>query len=88
MDENENTITLIDEDGQEEDFEIIMTFESNGNEYAILAAAGSDEESEAYAFRIEYDNNEKDEFSLVSIEDDEEYEDVVIAYETLIEQEM
>ena len=88
MEENDNIITLINEDGQEEDFEIIMTLESNGNEYAILAEAGSDEESEAYAFRIEYDNQGKDEFSLVSIEDDEEYEDVVVAYETLIEQEM
>ena len=88
MDEKENIITLIDEEGQEEDFEIIMTFESKGNEYVILAPADSDEESEAYAFKIIYDDENKDEYSLISIEDDEEYEDVVVAYETLIEQEM
>lgn len=88
MDEKENIITLIDEEGQEEDFEVIMTFETKGNEYAILAAADSDEESDAYAFKIVYDNDDKDEYTLVSVEDDDEYEDVVVAYETLIEQEM
>lgn len=88
MEERGNIVTLIDEEGQEEDFEVIMTFESKGNEYAILALAGSDEESDAYAFKIVYDNEKKDEYSLISIEDDEEYDDVVVAYETLIEQEM
>ncbi|HZK58028.1 MAG TPA: DUF1292 domain-containing protein [Clostridia bacterium] len=88
MEEKENIITLIDEDGQEEDFEIIVTFESKGNEYVILALAGSDEESDAFAFKIVYDNENSDEFSLISIEDDEEYDDVLVAYETLMEQEM
>ena len=59
-----------------------------GNEYAILALADPDEESDAYAFKIVYDNAGKDEYSLISIEDDEEYEDVADAYEALIEEEM
>jgi len=88
MEEKENLITLIDEEGQEEDFEVIVTFETKGNEYAILAEVGSDEDSDAYAFKIVYDNEEKDEYSLISIEDDEEYEDVVAAYETLMDEDI
>lgn len=88
MEEKENLITLIDEEGQEEDFEVIVTFETKGNEYAILAEVGSDEDSDAYAFKIVYDNEKKDEYSLISIEDDEEYEDVVAAYETLMDEDI
>ncbi len=84
MEEKENIITLIDEEGQEEDFEVIVTFETKGNEYAILTEIDSDEDSDAYAFKIVYDDEEKDEYSLISVEDDEEYEDVVAAYETLM----
>ncbi|NMA04019.1 MAG: DUF1292 domain-containing protein, partial [Clostridiales bacterium] len=56
--------------------------------YVILALAGSDEESDAFAFKIVYDDENSDEFSLISIEDDEEYNDVLVTYETLMEQEM
>ncbi len=87
MEERENIIRLTDEEGQEEDFEVIMTFGLNDNEYAILASADSDEESEAYAFRIEHEDKEKGEYSLVSVEDDEEYENVATAYESLIGEE-
>lgn len=88
MEDRGDIITLIDEGGQEEDFEVIITFELKGSEYAILAPADSDEESDAYAFKIVYDDAEKNRYSLVSIEDDEEYNDVAIAYEALIEEEM
>ena len=71
MEEKIDIITLIDEEGQEEDFEVIMAFELKGNEYAILASTDSEEESDAYAFKIVYDNENKDEYSLVSVEDDE-----------------
>jgi uncharacterized protein YrzB (UPF0473 family) len=32
----ENIVTLVDEDGLEIQFEVIMTLEAQGNEYAIL----------------------------------------------------
>ena len=88
MEERENIITLIDEEGQEEEFEVVVTFETRGSEYAILAELDSDEDSDAYAFKIVYDSEDKDEYSLISIEDDDEYEDVVAAYETLMDEDM
>ncbi|WP_330655458.1 DUF1292 domain-containing protein [Alkaliphilus sp. B6464] len=86
MEERDDIITLVDEDGKEQDFEVIMTLEVEDNEYAILAPVGSDDEEDAYVFKIVYDNEE--EFSLVAIEDDEEYENVVATYETLMDEEM
>lgn len=88
MEERDDLITLVDEDGKEQDFEVIMTLEVENNEYAILAAVDSTEEDDAYVFKIVYDDNSEEEFSLVTIEDDEEYENVVAAYETLMDEEM
>ncbi|MZQ75603.1 MAG: DUF1292 domain-containing protein [Peptoclostridium sp.] len=79
----ENKITLLDEEGNEMEFEIIMTLDVEGVEYAILAQEG-DEES-AVVLRMDYD--EDGELLLVPIEDDEEYENVVSAYEVLAEEE-
>ncbi len=83
MEEKNDIITLLDEEGQEQDFEVIMTLEVKEDEYAILAPVESDDEEDyAYAFKIVYDNDE--EYSLITIEDDDEYENVVATYETLI----
>lgn len=86
MEERDDIITLLDEEGKEQDFEVIMTLEVEGNEYAILAPVDSDEDEDAYVFKIVYEN--EDEYSLVTIEDDEEYDNVVAAYETLMDEEM
>ncbi len=40
MEERDDIITLVDEDGKEQDFEVIMTLEVEENEYAILAPVG------------------------------------------------
>jgi len=87
MEERDDLITLVDEDGKEQDFEVIMTLELENNEYAILAPVESDEEEDAYVFKIVYENENDEEFTLVTIEDDEEYENVVAAYETLMDEE-
>ncbi len=86
MEERDDIITLLDEEGKEQDFEVIMTLEVEENEYAVLAPVGSNEEEDAYVFKIVYEND--DEYSLVTIEDDEEYDNVVAAYETLMDEEM
>lgn len=79
---NNDIITLISE-GNEVEFELIMSIEANEHDYAILAPEVEEtEEDEAYIFRIEYDD--EDEMSLIPIKDDEEYEMVVEVYETLI----
>lgn len=86
MEERDDIITLVDEDGKEQEFEVIMTLEVEDNEYAILAPLGSDDEEDAYVFKLVFEND--DEYSLVAIEDDEEYENVVAAYETLMDEEI
>ena len=81
----ENIINLIDEKGVESQFEIILTLEAEGKEYAILMPVEEEEEAEeALVFRI--DQDEQGEI-LVPLEDDKEYEIVVDVYNTLMEEE-
>lgn len=81
---SENIITLIDENGEESLFEIILSLEAKGKDYAILVPLNDEEDDDALIFRI--DKDEKGEI-LVPIEDDEEYQIVVDVYETLMEEE-
>lgn len=85
-------IVLYDEEGNETEFEIIATLEVNDIEYAILLptdAEGeelqSDEVEEVYVLRIEQDENGDD--VLVGIEDEDELNQVIEAYEELIQEE-
>ncbi len=80
----ENIISLLDENGVESSFEIILTLEAEGKEYAILAPLSEEESEEALVFRI--DTDEQGEI-LVPLEDDKEYEIVVDVYNTLMEEE-
>lgn len=84
MEENENIVTLVDEDGQEQDFEIIMTMEMGDSEYAILLPLDAEEDEEAYIFRMEPADN--DEVILVAVEDDEEFDQVAAAYEAMLDE--
>ena len=83
---NENVVNLIDENGEEVAFEIILTLEAEGKEYAILMPLeeNENEEEEAYIYRI--DEDEEGEM-LVPLEDDDEYSTVVAVYEALMEEE-
>lgn len=79
----DNIIKLIDEEGQEIEFEVVMTLEAGGNEYAILIPLDGDDE-EAYIFRIDTID---DEDVIVPIENEDEYQMVLEAYEELMEDE-
>ncbi|MFU0823976.1 DUF1292 domain-containing protein [Clostridium sp.] len=80
MENDFNTIVLKDENGDEVEFELIMKFDIEDKEYVIVAPV-DDEEADAIAFRI--DKNENGESLFVTIEDDNEFEMVQEAYETL-----
>ncbi len=80
----ENIINLIDEDGIESEFEIILTLEAEGKEYAILMPLDDPDAEEALVFRIDQDE-EGD--ILAPVENDEEYQIVVDVYSTLMEEE-
>ncbi|GAA0698943.1 DUF1292 domain-containing protein [Paraclostridium ghonii] len=80
----ENIVNLIDQDGNEIQFEIILTLEAEGKEYAILMPLEDNESEEALIFRI--DTDEEGDI-LTPLENDEEYETVVAVYNTLMEEE-
>ncbi len=74
---DEEFITLVDEEGNEELYQILLTFESEEFEksYVLLhpAAASEDEEVELFAFRYE-DPDEDLEGQLEDVETDEEWD--------------
>lgn len=75
MGENEDVITLLDEEGVEHEFSIVDVLEVSDQRYAILQPLETGEEPDtAVIFRMEGD-------SLVTIEDDAEFERVRAAFE-------
>ena len=49
----DNIISLLDENGVESQFEVILTLEAENKEYAILMPVDDEEAEEALVFRIE-----------------------------------
>lgn len=80
----DNIISLVDENGIESEFEVILTLEANDKEYAILMPVDDEEAEEALVFRIDQDEEGE---MLVPLEDDKEYEIVVDVYNTLMDEE-
>lgn len=83
MSKEDNIITLIDDNGEEQDFELMATFEFENNEYAVLFPL-SEEEEGAYVLKIEYE--EDGQLILVNIDDEEEFDNVVAAYEAIVDE--
>ncbi|MFZ7133867.1 MAG: DUF1292 domain-containing protein [Eubacteriales bacterium] len=83
MEEKDNTIVLLDEEGNEIEFELVITIEKEGKEYALLKNVEDDSE-DMYAFFIDEDD-EGD--VLIPIEDDEEIQEIQDVYDELINQE-
>lgn len=77
----DNVINLIDENGVESQFEIILTLEAEGKEYAILMPL---DDEEALIFRIDQDEQGD---ILLPLENDDEYETVVAVYNAIMEEE-
>ena len=80
----DNIISLVDENGIESEFEVILTLEANNKEYAILMPVDDEGVEEALVFRIDQDEEGE---MLVPLEDDKEYEIVVDVYNTLMDEE-
>lgn len=73
-------IILLDELGEEQEFVILATFGLDDEDYAALIPA-NDIESPTYILRMETDEN--GDLVLFGIEDDEELEDAIEAYEEI-----
>jgi uncharacterized protein YrzB (UPF0473 family) len=77
---DEDLITLLDEDGVEHEFSLVQVLEVDQRRYAVLQPVVSGEESEtAVIFRMEDD-------TLITIEDDAEFERVRQAFEAAEEE--
>ncbi|WP_352418542.1 DUF1292 domain-containing protein [Proteiniborus sp.] len=85
MSKDDNIISLIDDNGKEQKFEVMATFDIEEDEYAVLFPLTKEEsEDGAYILRIEYDEN--GDFVLVNIEDEEELENAVSVYEAIVDE--
>lgn len=85
MPKDDNIISLIDENGKEQKFEVMATFDIEEDEYAVLFPLSEEESEEgAYILRIEYDDN--GDFVLVNIDDEEELENAVAVYEAIVDE--
>ena len=86
-DDEDEIITLTDDDGKDHEFVVVDVIEVSNKEYAILLPIDADEEEEAEAviLRLEKDSAGGD--VLTDIESEEEWEQVAQAYEELLDDE-
>lgn len=83
MQNAEDIVTLVDEEGKAHDFSVVDIIEVEGKEYALLLPAGageSEEEEEVLVLRLEEDRFEM-------IEDEAEFAKVVKVLEEMSEEE-
>ncbi|MEA4924017.1 MAG: DUF1292 domain-containing protein [Syntrophomonadaceae bacterium] len=84
-------LVLVDEDGEEHEFELLAELEIEDQSYRVLIPVGEDEETdeeeevEVVILKVVYDE-EGNEF-LGDIEDDEEWEKVADAWQELADSE-
>ena len=79
-------IYIPDEDGNEEEFEVIMKFEVDGSDakyMMVVPTEGDPDVDEVYAFRYEEDG---DDLKLYTIDDEEEWNLVEETFNTLLEE--
>ncbi|MBE6588357.1 MAG: DUF1292 domain-containing protein [Ruminococcaceae bacterium] len=78
--ENEEVLvyTLTDDEGNENDFELLASVELDGKKYCALIPYTEDEEEpeEYIVLRVEKSEDDPEEEILVSIDDDEEFDRV------------
>lgn len=80
MENDVTSIILTDEEGKEVEFDVITKMDIEDKEYVVVVPTLEDKD-EAVVLRIDKDSDGNDIF--VTIEDDEEFEIVAEAYETL-----
>jgi uncharacterized protein YrzB (UPF0473 family) len=80
MEENK-IITMLDEDGEKIDFELIEIIELDEKKYALLAPIG--EEDDAFVYKIEVIDGKE---QYIAVEDEEEFERVLEEYDSTFEE--
>ncbi|MGQ9779416.1 MAG: DUF1292 domain-containing protein [Bacillota bacterium] len=85
--ETTDLVTLVDEEGNEHQFELIDVIEVDERRYAIMTPVEEEdaaEEGEAYIFRLETDENGEE--ILVDVEDEDEFNRVCAVLEEMDEE--
>ena len=91
MDENimsNEYYTLTDEEGNELEFEMIGQCEMNGVQYYAMIPVGADDDGEFCEYTILKSVIEDGEEMLVSIDDDDEFDNVADYFDDLFSQEI
>ncbi len=91
MNENDqeyDVYTLTDEEGNESEFVLIGEVEKKGKSYVALIPAAPEEESEYLEYVILRREIEDGEEVLVSVDDDDEYDDVADYFDDLFADEI
>lgn len=81
MENNVDTIVLLDEEGKEVEFAVEAKLDIEDNEYVIVVAEG---EEDAVALKITKDEEGNE--VLIPVEDEDEFSLVSEAYEALFEE--
>jgi uncharacterized protein YrzB (UPF0473 family) len=79
--EDNKIITMVDEDGEKVEFELVEIIELNENKYALLAPVG--DEDDAYVYKIEEVDGKKE---YIAVEDEEEFDKVLEEYESTFDE--
>lgn len=85
--EEDEIITLTDDEGKEHEFVVVDVIEVASKEYAILLPIDTEEDEEAEAVILRLDKDTDGDDVLVDIESEEEWEQVAQAYEELLDDE-
>ena len=83
--EEDEIITLTDEDGNEHEFVVVDVIEVEEQDYAILLPIDTSEEDEAEAVILRLEKDDDGDDILVDIESEEEWEKVAQSYEELLD---
>ena len=86
--ERDDIVVLVGEDGEEVEFEHIDTIEMNGNEYVVLIPVEEQENEEVEEVVIlKVDHNDDGEDSFVTVDDEDELNNVFEEFKTRMEEE-
>ncbi len=80
--EESDIITLEFDDGQEVECEIMGVFDFNGKEYIALIPDDGTDDVYIYGYKEVGD----DEFEIIDIEDDDEFEAVVAEFDSIMDE--
>lgn len=88
-DDRDDIVVLVDENGEEIEFEHLDTIEMNGNEYVVLAPLDEEDtgddsgEEEVIILKVEHNENGDD--SFLTVNDDEELDEVFEEFQAHME---